>query len=137
MKRKSRTELSMKKRFPMKLSMKKRSPMKLSMKKKSPTKLSMKKKSSTNLSMKKKIPLKNKHKKKSPTNLSIKKIPHKSKYETPPRKQEVRFIGGGNCSTQRKPLTCHKTLTNLIAQICMTKYITNVDVITTIIQLHP
>jgi hypothetical protein len=26
----------------------------------------------------------------------------------------VSVIGGGNWSTQRKPLTCHKSLTNLI-----------------------
>jgi len=26
----------------------------------------------------------------------------------------VNFIGGGNWSTQRKPSTCHKSLTNFI-----------------------
>jgi len=26
----------------------------------------------------------------------------------------VSFIGGGNRSTQRKPLTCHKSFTNFI-----------------------
>jgi hypothetical protein len=26
----------------------------------------------------------------------------------------VSFIGGGNWSTQRKPLTCHKSLTNSV-----------------------
>ena len=30
----------------------------------------------------------------------------------------VRFTGGGNRSIQRKPLTCHKSLTNFITQWC-------------------
>jgi hypothetical protein len=31
----------------------------------------------------------------------------------------VSFIGGGNLSTWRKPLTCHKSLTNFITQCCI------------------
>jgi hypothetical protein len=29
------------------------------------------------------------------------------------------FIGGGNQSTRRKPLTCHKSLTNFITKCCI------------------
>jgi hypothetical protein len=31
----------------------------------------------------------------------------------------VSFIGGGNLSTWRKPLTCHKSRTNFITQCCI------------------
>jgi hypothetical protein len=31
----------------------------------------------------------------------------------------ISFIGGGNQSTQRKPPTCHKSLTNFITQCCI------------------
>ena len=31
----------------------------------------------------------------------------------------VSFIGGGNQSTRRKPLTCRKSLTNFITQCCI------------------
>jgi hypothetical protein len=34
----------------------------------------------------------------------------------------VSFIGGGNQSTQRKPPTCHKSLTNFIT-LCRIKYL--------------
>jgi len=32
---------------------------------------------------------------------------------------DVSFIGAGNQSTQRKPLICHKSLTNFITQCCI------------------
>jgi hypothetical protein len=31
----------------------------------------------------------------------------------------VRFIGGGNWSTRRKPWTCRKSLTNFITYLCI------------------
>jgi hypothetical protein len=46
----------------------------------------------------------------------------------------VSFIGGGNWSTQRKPLTCRKSLTNFITYCCI-KYTSPILIETQVLAL--